>query len=124
MAETDDFDLQGRRVLVVEDSYEQARELTDFLRSHRIEVVGPFPRAKEAIKYLEHDRVDAAVLDVFLAEGNALGLAKALSEANTPFAFVTGYQRELIPTELRSAPYYCKPCSGEEISSFLRSALR
>lgn len=99
MAETDDFDLQGRRVLVVEDSYEQARELTDFLRSHRIEVVGPFPRAKEAIKYLEHDRVDAAVLDVFLTEGNALGLAKALSEANTPFAFVTGYQRELIPAE-------------------------
>jgi len=43
LAETDDFDLQGRRVLVVEDSYEQARELTDFLRSHRIKVVGPFP---------------------------------------------------------------------------------
>ncbi|MEV4608855.1 response regulator [Neorhizobium sp. LMR1-1-1.1] len=124
LTETDEFELQGRRVLVVEDNYEQASKLTDFLRSYRIEVVGPFPRAKEAIKYLKHDWVDAALLDVFLADGNAIGLAKALSETHTPFAIVTGYQRKVIPAELRNAPYYCKPCSRNEITSFLRSALR
>lgn len=123
-SESDELALRGRRVLIAEDSYEQARELADLLRSMRIEVVGPFPRAREALKYLEHDRVDAAVLDIFLAEGNALGLAKALCETHTPFAFLTGYQQEVIPAEFRDAPYYCKPCSSEEIASFLRSVFQ
>lgn len=124
ITEPDELNLRGRRVLIAEDSYEQARELADSLRSMRIEVVGPFPRAREALKYLEHDQIDAAVLDIFLAEGNALGLAKALCETHIPFAFLTGYQREVIPAEFRDVPYYCKPCSSKEITSFLSSAIR
>src|SRR3954451_11745837 len=60
--------LQGRHLLVVEDEYLIAADLTASLESLGAEVIGPAASIEEALSLLEinSDRLDGAVLDINL----------------------------------------------------------
>ncbi|MGH6993387.1 MAG: response regulator [Caulobacteraceae bacterium] len=84
--------LLGRRILVVEDEYFLAQEMSASLRALGAEVVGPLPSHREALAQLNAGvRVDAAVLDVNLGVGSVFPLAQALREKHVPFVLSTGY---------------------------------
>ena len=61
-------ELQGRRILVVEDDYLVAQSLCALLEEAGATIVGPFGWADEALKFVEahRDAFDSAVLDVDL----------------------------------------------------------
>ena len=60
--------LRGRCLLVVEDEYLIAADLTASLESVGVEVIGPAGSVKEALTLVENDggRLDGAVLDINL----------------------------------------------------------
>ena len=51
-----------------------------------------FTQPKEALRYLEHERVDAALLDIDMPGMNGIDLAAAIKEKwpNTAIFFLTG----------------------------------
>jgi len=115
--------LSGRRILVVEDDYAQASELANDMRAVGIEVVGPFPRAKEALLELRYDNVDAAVLDIYLGEGKCFELAEAQLEKRKPFIFLTGYDRAVVPSRYAEVPFFQKPSTMRDFGTYFSDAI-
>jgi DNA-binding response OmpR family regulator len=116
--------LEGARVLVVEDEYLVAALIEQILESAGCIVMGPIPRVPEALHAVEHDGYDAAVLDVNLAGERINPVAKALSERDVPFMFVTGYGANALPREYAERPHIGKPFRIAELLAVLSSILK
>src|SRR5512140_3995081 len=84
-------DLQGLRVLVVEDEMMVSMLIEDMLSDMGCTVVGPASRLDEAIALAKASEIDCAVLDVNLGGQPIFPLADLLRERGCPFAFATGY---------------------------------
>lgn len=89
--------LNGCKVLVVEDNYYFADETRRELEKAGAEVCGPVANAADALKIVEQYQPDVAVLDLNLGDGVNFDLARVLSKRKTPFLFLTGYDRKVIP---------------------------
>ena len=66
------------RVLVVEDSLLMAEALCDMLSTHSAKPVGPAPMVAAALRLVEANRIDAAVLDVRLHSDTSLPVCRVL----------------------------------------------
>jgi len=116
-------DLTGKVVLVVEDDYIQARIIADALTEYGAIIAGPFPTVDEALVCCKEDPVDAAVLDIKIGEGSSLPLADRLLSENVPFIFLTGYDRNIIPSRFKNIPHYLKPFVGSDAPAALVLAM-
>jgi len=85
------IDLNGLRVLVVEDEMMVSMLIEDMLGDMGCVVVGPASRLDEAIALAELGELDCAVLDVNLGGQPIFPLADILRAKGHPFAFATGY---------------------------------
>lgn len=83
-------DLQGARVLIVEDAVLLALELETGLAEAGAEVVGPAYELEEALALLDQP-LDAAVLDANLNGHSVMPVAEILNARGVPFIFATGY---------------------------------
>jgi CheY-like chemotaxis protein len=91
-------ELAGWRILVAEDEYLVALDVTRFLEAAGARVVGPAPRVAQAMALAErHDLFDAAVLDINLAGETVYPVAARLMMRRIPVVFVTGYDETAIP---------------------------
>jgi DNA-binding response OmpR family regulator len=99
--------LEGVRVLLVEDEYLVASLMEEVLETAGCIVTGPIPRLAQAVDAADHERCDAAVLDVNLAGERIYPVADILSRRKIPFVFVTGYG--VLPGEYANRPRLCKP---------------
>jgi DNA-binding NarL/FixJ family response regulator len=106
---TDANTLNGRRVLVVEDDYFLASDAAGALQDAGAEVLGPCPNAETASDALEQGHPDAVVLDINLGAGASFCLARELKDRHIPFVFLTGYDRETIPSEYADVEQLIKP---------------
>jgi CheY-like chemotaxis protein len=98
----------GRRLLVVEDDYLIATELSESLQTLGLEVVGPVPSVAEALERIETaGKLDGAVLDINLGAQRVFPVADALAERAVPFVFLTGYDPGVIP-QAHSAALCCQ----------------
>jgi CheY-like chemotaxis protein len=88
---TDTANLDGLRVLVVEDEMMVSMLIEDMLSDMGCVVVGPAARLDEAIDLAKTATIDCAVLDVNLGGQPIYPLADLLREMGRPFAFATGY---------------------------------
>lgn len=102
-------ELEGVRVLVVEDEFLVATLIEDMLESAGCVVSGPIPRVAEALKAVEHETYDAAVLDINLGGVRIDPVADALARRAIPFVFVTGYSTGALPAAHAERPRLCKP---------------
>ena len=75
------------------------------------DVLGPFPDSGRALRSLQGQAPDCAVLDVNLGEGASFDLARTLRSKSIPFLFFTGYHASAIPTEFAHVPRIEKPVS-------------
>lgn len=115
-----EHNLQGCRVLVVEDEYLLADDLSYALAEAGAEVLGPVPSIEEATSLIaKGERIDAAVLDVNLRGDMVFPVADALVARNIPFAFATGYDRWALPDRFASAPRIEKPFKSFRIAAEL-----
>ena len=107
--------LNGARVLIVEDEYYLAVDLSRSLSKAGAEVVGPVGTVEEADRLMCEWRPDCAVLDMNLRGEFAFALAKRLDDASVPFVVATGYNQSSLPDALKDVPRIEKPYSAREV---------
>ena len=74
--------------------------LSDLLTDAGCVVVGPAETAQSALRLIEQEPIDCAILDVKLMDGTSLPVAEALASRGIRFALATGYVREGIEIEV------------------------
>lgn len=103
-------DLQGERILIVEDEPLVAAVLAEEIEAASGQPVGPATSVAEALRIIEAEDVDAAVLDIKLVDGEVTPVALELIRRKVPFVILTGVRTPREITERRPAvPIFRKP---------------
>ena len=110
------------RVLVVEDEFLIALEITEALERAGYEVIGPVATAGEAERLAREEILDAAVLDVELQGETVFAAADLLMRQGVPFVILSGYGAEDLPVRFRGRPGLGKPCPAELLPPMLEMA--
>ena len=113
MAEGRGLELNGKRVLIVEDDFLTAESLSHAIADYGFTVVGPVDTADRAVRLIGQELPDGALLDVGLRDGNAIEVAKVLRARSVPFVVVSGYSG--LPPELKVAPFVGKPMTKSDL---------
>jgi CheY-like chemotaxis protein len=108
-----------RRILVVEDEALIAMDLERIVRRAGCEVLGPVGRAEEALRLAAEERLDAAILDIELSDGDSFAVADALARRRVPFVFVTGSAPAALPERFRGRPLIRKPYNAAKLAAML-----
>jgi CheY-like chemotaxis protein len=107
--------MAATRILVVEDEFLIALDIAGVLEQAGLAVIGPASTVGDALEAIAQEDVHGALLDAHLA-GEPVGrVADALKARNIPFAFVSGYGREQLPSAHRGAPLVKKPFTGKDL---------
>ncbi|MTH61682.1 HWE histidine kinase domain-containing protein [Paracoccus litorisediminis] len=115
--------LTGARVLIVEDQALIALSLESDLIDHGMQVSGIAGNVAAALRLIDKDAPDLAVLDVNLNHESSLPIAERLLALAIPFVFATGYgSRVDLPDDMRGVPVVEKPYQITEILAKLREA--
>jgi DNA-binding NarL/FixJ family response regulator len=88
--------LSGKKLLVAEDEAVIAMDYAATLSAAGAEVVGTARTASDVIAHLQQHKVDAAIVDFVLADGNSRALQAILTERRIPFVVVSGYPSVLV----------------------------
>lgn len=116
--------LDGMRVLVVEDEFLLALDISETLASEGANVIGPAGTLTEALDLVsDWPDLDYAVLDVNLRNEPTFQLATILQDRNVPFVFVTGYQAGVLPPEVRPTRVIGKPIDFARLVDHLADQL-
>ena len=117
--------LRDACILIVEDDGITSLALEQALMDAGAYVVGPATTVSGALRRLNVERVDGAILDINLRDGMATLLIEALQDQWVPFIFATGVEP---PPELRErcpgVPVHRKPVSPQTLISSLASVMR
>lgn len=114
--------MAAQRLLVVEDELLVALDIESILTEAGMVVVGPAASAAEALELVASTAVDAALLDANLHGEPIDDVASALVKRGIPFAYVTGYGRESLPSGFE-APIIPKPFDAAQLISATRQLL-
>ncbi|UWU80866.1 response regulator [Bradyrhizobium huanghuaihaiense] len=102
--------LSGRRILVVEDEYFLADDISRALRSAGAEIAGPVSELDEAIPIINDGGIlDGAVLDVNIHSEMVFPVAQELKARQVPFVFTTGYDKVSIAPQFHDVMLWEKP---------------
>jgi two-component SAPR family response regulator len=117
--------LAGRRVLIVEDEYFLADDLSQAVAQLEAEVLGPVATCEDAFDLLSTgEQIDLAVLDINL-EGEAIfPFADTLIEQGVPFLFATGYDQVSVPARYQHVPCWEKPFDPHTLARALAKFMR
>ena len=107
------------RVLLVEDEALVGMMMSDFLRDIGFHVVGPFGRVAEAIDAIEHEPLQAAILDINLRGELIYDLADELNGRGVPIVFVTGYGADAVDRRFADFPVLQKPVDSAALRRVL-----
>lgn len=116
---TSPANLQGLRVLVVEDEMMVSMLIEDMLSDMGCTVVGPASRLDEAMELVSSAELDCAVLDVNLGGQPIFPVADKLREKGAPFAFATGYGDAGLRDVDRDSPVLQKPFREGDLARVL-----
>lgn len=115
-----DLDLVGLKVLVVEDEMMVSMLIEDMLGDLGCQVVGPAARLDEAMALAQEAEIDCAVLDVNLGGHPIFPLADLLREKGRPFAFATGYGDGALRDVDKGALVLQKPFRESDLQRIIR----
>ncbi len=100
------------RVLLVEDELLLGLQAQTELETAGHKVVGFATSLEQGMEFAQDVDFDFALLDIRLGNEDSVPIAERLLDRNVPFAFVTGFEDDLIlPAHLRSVPRFSKPYS-------------
>lgn len=104
--------LQGCRVLLVEDDFLIADDFARRLAAAGSEVVGPAATLPAALALYERSgTIDVVILDINLRGTPVFPLAHRLTDDGVPFLFCTGYGEEPVRGIFSNVPRFEKPTS-------------
>jgi len=130
LSETDGADpgvlpLRNRYILVVEDECLIAEHLAVILKDAGAEVIGPADGLPSAILLAsETERIEAALLNVFLDGVTVFPLVDELQARGVPILFLTGYDDGDIPEAYSHIRRCDKPASPARVVDELAMLLR
>jgi CheY-like chemotaxis protein len=96
-------------ILVVDDEPLVSMLVADWLVELGYHVVGPVGILREAKQLIEEARLDGALLDVNLGNGDSFTLADSVRAKGIPLAFITGHVSEALPQRFKGLPVLSKP---------------
>jgi CheY-like chemotaxis protein len=112
------------KILVVEDEFIIALDLSETVQDLGYELEGPFEANEDAFEAIEDDMPDVAILDVFTADGEVYPLADRLVAAGVPIVFHSGH---VTPDEVKAryphAQACAKPCPPDRLIGALQEAV-
>ena len=115
---------ERHKVLVVEDEFIIALDLSETVQALGYDLEGPFAGNEDAFEAIEGDMPDLAILDVFTADGEVYPLADKLVAAGVPIVFHSGH---VTPAEVRArypdAQACAKPCPPDRLIGALQEAV-
>lgn len=115
------------KILLVEDDKSIVANLTEFLTSEGYEIKSASGQSA-ALKLIEEEVFDLALLDVSLADGNGFALCSAIKkEHNLPVIFLTASGDEysiITGFELGADDYIAKPFRPRELATRIKNILR
>lgn len=116
-ADTDPKCTEGKRILVVEDSYLAAIQIEECLNQLGFQVVGPVSTLDEGKRLAEQQDIQGAILDINIIGGNSSPIAQVLRDRDCPFFFVTGYASpQHLPEDLSSVRRLRKPVTEKQLA--------
>jgi DNA-binding response OmpR family regulator len=107
-------------ILIVEDNFFLAEELSDIVQHDLHAVAMTTGMASTAINLIPDD-FELAFLDIEVLDGNTYPVARLLRASNIPFIFVSGNDPKSLPEEFRNEPFIGKPYRKSEIIRLARS---
>lgn len=111
------------RVLIMEDEFIVALDLSDMAADLGFCVDGPFATLAEGVEAIATHRPDAAILDVQLADGEVFPLADVLMQLGVPIIFHSGHaDNGRLLARYPHARSAGKPCPAERLASHLIQA--
>jgi CheY-like chemotaxis protein len=117
--------IQGLRVLVVEDDSLICLLLEDMLLDLGCQVVGTAGHIKRAIELAQcEENIDVAILDVNLGGRQVFPAADILAKRGVPFLFATGLGADALPADWLGHCSLQKPMTMEGLGNALRRAIR
>jgi DNA-binding response OmpR family regulator len=117
--------LRDARVLVVEDDFLILIELETILRDAGAHIVGACRTVDEALALIEHEHIDAGLLDLRLGRDTTAPIARVLTRRGVPFAFYTGQtETDPIRAEWPRCEIVAKPASPRAIVAAVAGLLR
>ena len=116
-------ELQGCKVMVVEDEPLEALDYCDRLTEAGAEIVGPFGSVSEALDVVDTQPVDVALLDYALADRNSEELQAALETRDIPFVVLTGHPRVLVRRDDHQV-VLSKPISNDLLYMTIKAAAK
>src|SRR5579872_3149876 len=105
----EEMGLQHKRVLVVEDTWLLATQVSALMQRAGATVCGPTGSAGGAMAMARYEELDGALLDVRLSDGTSAQVAEVLQSRGVPYVVISGYEKRLVPASMRQAPYLAKP---------------
>ncbi len=115
------------KILLVEDDKSIVANLTQFLTSEGYEVKSTSGQSG-ALKLIDEEMFDLALLDVSLADGNGFSLCSAIKkDHNIPVIFLTASGDEYSTVtgfELGADDYIAKPFRPRELATRIKNILR
>lgn len=112
--------LEGRRILVVEDSPVVAEACADMLRDFGCVVVGPTTSMAIALHLAGEEALDAAIVDINIRGGKAYPALRILAGRGVPFLLASGYADWTMPEEWRDRPRLAKPYTPASLGEAVR----
>jgi CheY-like chemotaxis protein len=117
-------DLQGVRVLVIEDEPLIVLLFEDMLSELGCEIVGPASSFNDASNLVRsQEDFDVAILDVKLGEQSVFPVATVLADRGVPIVFSTGIGPEGLPREWQNYSTIPKPTTMSLLATGLLQAL-
>lgn len=108
------------RCMIVEDQALIGMSLEASLEEAGFRVEGPFMSNAQALRWLESDVPDIALLDIMIKDGTSIEIARALKIRGIPFAVYSGLPpRADGPPELQNVPWLEKPVTRETLAAIL-----
>lgn len=109
--------LRNCRILVAEDEFMVAENLSNELEDAGAIIVGPCATLEQTLQRINaHEAIDAAVLDVNLAGQTVYPAADILIDRHIPFVFTTGYDASNVPERYANIPRCEKPVSVARVA--------
>jgi DNA-binding response OmpR family regulator len=113
----------SRSILIVEDEPLIAMMLEDFILSLGHEVSGSCDSVSAALREIEKNECDLAILDVNLKGESVWPVASALRDKGTPFVLATGGHVDPPPAEFASVPTIEKPYTIDRVTPIIEAEL-
>jgi CheY-like chemotaxis protein len=112
--------LNGRRVLIVEDELVVVMEVEDLLEEQGCELLRSASSVPEALARIRGDRPQLVILDRNLAGVRTSEVARELNDAGIPYIVMTGYSQGTADEPLMAAaPCIKKPWNPTELLQWL-----